>query len=84
MNSHHSHGLARRRFIHSAVVLGEAGLWLPKWARAGLVAFIQKSKGVVKLQGDQKLVFKADWEDAGRRLAGVRGLVRMLADIAAA
>ena len=34
MNSHHSHGIARRRFIHSAVVLGAAGLWLPRWARA--------------------------------------------------
>lgn len=34
MNSHHSHGIARRRFIHSAVVLGASGLWLPKWARA--------------------------------------------------
>ena len=34
MNLLRSHGLARRRFIHSAVVLGAAGLWLPRWARA--------------------------------------------------
>ncbi len=50
----------------------------------GLVAFMQKSRGGVKLQTDHKLVFKADWESAAERLKGVRGLVSQLADIAGA
>ena len=43
---------------------------------------MQSAKGAVKLQPDHKLVFKAGWNDAGTRLAGVRGLVRRLAEIA--
>jgi transcription-repair coupling factor (superfamily II helicase) len=50
----------------------------------GLVAFMQKSRGGVKLQTDHKLVFKADWESAAERLEGVRGLVSQLAEIAGA
>ena len=34
------------------------------------------------MQSDHKLVFKADWDLPEERLAGVRGLVRQLADIA--
>jgi transcription-repair coupling factor (superfamily II helicase) len=49
-----------------------------------LIAFMQKSKGGVKLQPDHKLVFKADWDLPEARLKGVRALVRQLADMAAA
>jgi transcription-repair coupling factor (superfamily II helicase) len=49
----------------------------------GLVAFMQKSRGGVKLQPDHKLVFRADWDLPETRLAGVRALVRQLAEIAA-
>jgi transcription-repair coupling factor (superfamily II helicase) len=48
----------------------------------GLVAFMQKSRGGVRMQPDHKLVFKADWDLPEERLAGVRDLVRQLADIA--
>jgi transcription-repair coupling factor (superfamily II helicase) len=48
----------------------------------GLVAFMQKSRGGVRMQPDHKLVFKADWPQPEDRLRGVRTLVRNLADIA--
>jgi transcription-repair coupling factor (superfamily II helicase) len=48
----------------------------------GLVAFMQKSRGGVKLQADHKLVFKADWDLPEARLKGVRSLVAQLAEIA--
>ena len=48
----------------------------------GLVAFMQKSRGGVKVQPDHKLVFKADWDLPEERLKGVRALVRQLAEIA--
>jgi transcription-repair coupling factor (superfamily II helicase) len=48
----------------------------------GLVAFIQASKGLLRLLPDQKLVFKADWEQPSGRLKGVRGLVQELARVA--
>jgi len=48
----------------------------------GLVAFMQASRGLVKLQADHKLVFKADWDLPDKRLKGVRGLVASLAEIA--
>ena len=51
---------------------------------AGLVAFMQKSAGRVKLQPDHKLVFRADWPLPEERLRGVRALVRQLADVAGA
>ena len=50
----------------------------------GLVLFMQKSTGRVKLQPDHKLVFRADWPQPEDRLRGVRALVRQLADVAAA
>ncbi|MFN3868342.1 MAG: transcription-repair coupling factor [Hyphomicrobiaceae bacterium] len=49
----------------------------------GLVDFLQKSRGLVKLQADQRVVFKADWEQPERRLKGVRAFVAELAGIAA-
>jgi transcription-repair coupling factor (superfamily II helicase) len=49
----------------------------------GLVELMQKSKGGVKLQPDQKLVFKADWDLPEKRLKGVRALAQQLAEIAA-
>ena len=48
----------------------------------GLVAFMQKSRGNVKMQADHKLVFKADWDLPEKRLKGVRTLVAQLAEIA--
>ncbi len=50
----------------------------------GLVAFMQKSRGGVRMQPDHKLVFRADWPQPEDRLRGVRALVRQLADVAAA
>jgi transcription-repair coupling factor (superfamily II helicase) len=50
---------------------------------AGLVAFMQKSRGGVRMQPDHKLVFKADWDTPEARLKGVRTLVRQLAEVAA-
>src|SRR5436190_2605670 len=50
---------------------------------AGLVQFMQKSRGGVRMQPDHKLVFKADWPLPEDRLRGVRALVRQLADVAA-
>jgi transcription-repair coupling factor (superfamily II helicase) len=49
----------------------------------GLVNFIAKTKGSVRLQSDHKLVFKSDWPTSAERLKGVRWLVRELAEIAA-
>jgi transcription-repair coupling factor (superfamily II helicase) len=49
----------------------------------GLVAFMQKSRGGVRMQPDHKLVFKADWDTPEARLKGVRMLVRQLAQVAA-
>jgi transcription-repair coupling factor (superfamily II helicase) len=49
----------------------------------GLVNFMARSKGVVRLQPDHKLVYKADWDLPDARLRGVRWLVRELADLAA-
>ena len=46
------------------------------------MAFIQASKGLLRLMPDQKLVFKADWEAPSARLKGVRGLVQELARVA--
>ena len=50
----------------------------------GLVAFIQASKGLLRLMPDQKLVFKADWDVPAQRLKGVRGLAQELARVAEA
>lgn len=48
----------------------------------GLVALMQKSRGLVKLQPDQKLVFKGEWDLPEVRLKGVRGLIKQLAELA--
>jgi transcription-repair coupling factor (superfamily II helicase) len=48
----------------------------------GRVAFIQGSKGLLRLTPDQKLLFKADWDASGARLKGVRALVQELAQVA--
>ena len=50
----------------------------------GLVLFMQKSRGGIRMQPDHKLVFKADWDLPEIRLKGVRTLVRQLAEIATA
>ena len=51
---------------------------------AALMAFIQAEKGgQVKLQPDMKLVVRGEWDDAERRLKGVRAFVRKLAEMAA-
>ena len=49
-----------------------------------LAAMIGGKNSPFKLQPDHKLVFRADWEGADERLAGVRTLVRQLAAIATA
>ena len=50
----------------------------------GLVAFMQKARGRIKLQPDHRIVFKADWDLPELRLKGVRALAVELAKIAAA
>jgi transcription-repair coupling factor (superfamily II helicase) len=50
----------------------------------GLVAFMQKSRGAVRLQPDHRMVFKADWDLPELRLKGVRALALELAKIAGA
>ena len=50
----------------------------------GLIGFMQKSGGAVKMQPDHKLVFKADWDLPEKRLEGARDLARELAQIAEA
>ena len=49
----------------------------------GLVKLIQHSKGLFKVQPDQRLVFKADWDLPELRLKGVRTLAQQLALLAA-
>jgi len=48
----------------------------------GLIAFVQASRGHVKVQPDQKLVFKAEWDLPAERLKGVRALITRLVAIA--
>ena len=48
----------------------------------GLIDFVQRSRGHVKVQPDQKLVFKAEWDLPGERLKGVRKLISELVAIA--
>jgi transcription-repair coupling factor (superfamily II helicase) len=48
----------------------------------GLVALVQASRGALKVQPDQKLVYRADWDLPEKRLKGVRSLVQQFADIA--
>ncbi|HWK33052.1 MAG TPA: TRCF domain-containing protein, partial [Hyphomicrobium sp.] len=49
----------------------------------GLVAFVQASRGLIKVQPDQKLVFRAEWDLPTDRLKGVRGFIGQLAAVAA-
>jgi transcription-repair coupling factor (superfamily II helicase) len=48
----------------------------------GLVQFVQASRGLIKVQPDQKLVFRAEWDLPAERLKGVRGFVGQLAGVA--
>jgi transcription-repair coupling factor (superfamily II helicase) len=50
---------------------------------AGLVAFISRQLGTVKLRPDHKLVFQRPWDDAAKRVKGVQGLMETLANLAA-
>jgi transcription-repair coupling factor (superfamily II helicase) len=49
----------------------------------GLVALVQSSRGHVKVQPDQRLVFRAEWDQPAERLAGVRALIGQLVALAA-
>jgi transcription-repair coupling factor (superfamily II helicase) len=49
---------------------------------AALVAFVQASRGLVKVQPDQKLIFRGDWDQPEARVKGVRGLALQLAEMA--
>ncbi|HVZ06262.1 transcription-repair coupling factor [Hyphomicrobium sp.] len=48
----------------------------------GLIAFVQNSRGALKVQPDQRLVYRADWDLPETRLKGVRTLIQQFADIA--
>lgn len=48
----------------------------------GLVQFVQASRGLIKVQPDQKLVFRAEWDLPAERLKGVRGFIGQLAGVA--
>ena len=50
---------------------------------AGLVDFIARNAGTVKLRPDHRLVIQRNWETGGDRVAGVRQLLRQIAEIAA-
>jgi transcription-repair coupling factor (superfamily II helicase) len=49
----------------------------------GLIALVQNSRGLLKVQPDQRLVYRADWDLPEARLKGVRALVQQFADLAA-
>jgi transcription-repair coupling factor (superfamily II helicase) len=48
----------------------------------GLIQFVQASRGLIKVQPDQKLVFRAEWDLPAQRLKGVRGFIGELAKVA--
>ena len=48
----------------------------------GLVEFITSQVGTAKLRLDHRLVFRRDWDAPAERLAGVRHVLKTLADIA--
>ena len=50
---------------------------------AGLVEVVAKSRGQLKVQPDQRLVVRADWDLPEKRLKGVRAFVQQLAELAA-
>jgi len=47
-----------------------------------LVEFITEQSGAVQLRPDHKLVYRRDWSDIGKRMTGVRGFMRKLAQVA--
>jgi transcription-repair coupling factor (superfamily II helicase) len=49
----------------------------------GLVTFISRQLGTVKLRPDHKLVLQRPWDDAATRLKGVSALMQDLAVLAA-
>ncbi len=49
----------------------------------GLVQFVQASRGIIKVQPDQKLVYRAEWDLPAERLKGVRTFIGQLAAVAA-
>ncbi len=48
----------------------------------GLVQFVQSSRGRLKVQPDQRLVYRADWDLPEARVKGVRALIQQFADLA--
>ena len=48
----------------------------------GLIAFVQNSRGTLKVQPDQRLVYRADWDLPEARLKGVRALIQKFAELA--
>ncbi len=48
----------------------------------GLIGMVQASRGALKVQPDQRLVFRADWDLPEPRLKGVRSLIQKFADLA--
>jgi len=63
---------------------GVITLYKSRFANAeGLIAFVQNSRGALKVQPDQRLVYRADWDLPEVRLKGVRALVQQFADLAA-
>ncbi|MBA2127808.1 transcription-repair coupling factor [Hyphomicrobium methylovorum] len=62
---------------------GVVTLYKSKFANPdGLIAFVQSSRGALKVQPDQRLVFRADWDLPETRLKGVRSLIQKFADLA--
>ncbi|MFQ5773619.1 MAG: transcription-repair coupling factor [Kiloniellaceae bacterium] len=49
----------------------------------GLVRFIERQAGTVRLRPDHKLVYRRQWHDPGERVRGVRRLMDALAKVAA-
>ena len=50
----------------------------------GLLDLVGKARGAIKIQPDQKLVFRGEWDLPEARLRGVRQLAQMLAALAQA
>ena len=48
----------------------------------GILAFMRQKPSVVKIQPDQKMIYKADWGDEEKRLKGAARLVLELSEIA--
>ena len=48
----------------------------------GLVQYVQSSRGHLKVQPDQKLVYRAEWDLPAERLKGVRAFIGQLAAVA--